>query len=167
MLTPEQAFESAVEFILQQEGGFVDDPNDSGGLTNYGISQRAYPKLDIRKLTRADAIQIYRSDYWLRCRCDELPAPLALLVFDSAVNQGPDAAIRALQASVGTTADGVMGPQTITAAGMVALNRSIPELVARRMYAYGKNAKFQLYGLGWARRLTLAHEAALKTLEAA
>ncbi len=166
MLTSEQAFEAAIEFVLEREGGLVDDPNDSGGLTNYGISQRAYPRLDIRNLTRADAVQIYRSDYWLRCRCDELPAPLALLVFDSAVNQGPDAAIRALQAALGTTSDGVMGPQTITAAGIVALNRSIPELVARRMYAYGKNSKFVLDGLGWSRRLALAYQAALKTLEA-
>jgi hypothetical protein len=57
-------FERAVAFVLRHEGGYVNDPRDPGGETKYGISKRAYPRLDIKGLTEADAKEIYRRDYW-------------------------------------------------------------------------------------------------------
>ena len=81
-------FERALKFVLQHEGGLVEDPRDPGGVTKYGISQRAYPHLDIRKLTVEQAREIYLRDYWIRAGCDALPWPRDLLVFDTAVNLG-------------------------------------------------------------------------------
>ncbi|WP_425526518.1 glycosyl hydrolase 108 family protein [Xanthomonas oryzae] len=50
--------------MLSHEGGYVNDPRDPGGETQWGISKRAYPELNIRALTRDQAIEIYRRDYW-------------------------------------------------------------------------------------------------------
>ena len=58
------AFDYALDFVLREEGGYTNNPNDPGGETNYGICKRNYPNLDIKGLTRAQAIAIYRRDYW-------------------------------------------------------------------------------------------------------
>ena len=84
----ENDFEIAVEFVLEREGGLSDDPDDPGGLTKYGISQRAYPQLDIENLTVYDAKEIYYQDYWLKSGCDKLVPPLDLIVFDTSVHCG-------------------------------------------------------------------------------
>ncbi|MCI0598162.1 MAG: hypothetical protein L0Y60_01355 [Beijerinckiaceae bacterium] len=88
-------FEQAVEYILDWEGGsrLV---RDTGGLTRYGISQRAFPNVDIVRLTRANAIYLYRVHYWDKLDCDSLPDEMRLAVFDCAVNQGVGAAARFL-----------------------------------------------------------------------
>lgn len=77
-----------MEFVLAWEGGYTDDPTDPGGRTNFGISQRAYPDLDIASLTREDAVAIYRRDYWTPAGCDGLPPPMALVAFNASVNCG-------------------------------------------------------------------------------
>ena len=79
-------FDTAVTAVLSYEGGYVNDPNDPGGETNWGISKRAYPNLDIRNLTRDRAIQIYRRDYWDSLGCDQFPPAIVIALFDSAVN---------------------------------------------------------------------------------
>ena len=102
-----ESFDRCVRAVLLEEGGLSDHQQDPGGLTKYGISRRAYPDLDIRRLTMDDVIEIYRRDYWNPVRCTDLPASLALLVFDSAVNQGAGTAARLLQKAVGVTEDEV------------------------------------------------------------
>jgi len=81
-------FERAMEFVFRWEGGYINDPDDPGGETHWGISKRAYPMLDIKDLTRDEARDIYRSSYWERAGCGALPWPLNLVVFDTAVNMG-------------------------------------------------------------------------------
>ena len=70
-------FHTAMKFILSPdvEGEYSNDPNDPGGETKWGISKRAYPDLDIRNLTKADALAIYFRDYWTACDCDNIPFP--------------------------------------------------------------------------------------------
>jgi len=153
-------FDRCVEFVLQHEGGLSDDPLDAGGLTNFGISQRSYPNLDVRNLTKADAIEIYRRDYWQRCRCDEIPSHLATILFDSAVNQGPSAAIRMLQTSLNVKSDGYIGPITIAAA-LKADNGIVAEFVARRALRYATHENLERYGLGWFRRLAACQQLAI------
>ena len=77
-----------IEFILKMEGGYVNNQKDPGGETKYGISKRAYPNVDIKNLTKNDAIAIYYRDYWLRCGANNFPFPLAACVMDTAVNMG-------------------------------------------------------------------------------
>ncbi len=88
-------FDHAVRYILDWEGGsrLV---RDTGGLTRYGISQRAFPNVDIAGLTRAGAIRLYRIHYWDKLDCDSLPDDIRLAAFDCAVNQGVGTAERFL-----------------------------------------------------------------------
>jgi lysozyme family protein len=117
VITPKlTAWEHASRWIIEAEGGEVNDPSDSGGHTKFGISKRSYPHVDIASLTRDRALDIYRTDYWSRAGCHDLPAALALVVFDHAVLSGPRTAVAALQRAVLVTADGIVGPATIAAA---------------------------------------------------
>lgn len=90
-------FDDAVNLVLQHEGGYVNDPQDPGGETNFGISKRSYPALDIKNLTRTDAIEIYRRDWWERYGMDRVPAFIASKLFDAMVNMGPSTAMKCLQ----------------------------------------------------------------------
>ncbi len=108
-------FEKALGFILKWEGGRINDKNDPGGLTIYGISMRSYPsevkKMDElwRKGELKGALEIaktiYKRNYWDRMGCDELPFPLDVIVFDTAVNMGVGAATSFLKSSNGDYKD--------------------------------------------------------------
>jgi hypothetical protein len=89
-------FPEAFDFVIGREGGYNNDPRDPGGETKYGISKRSYPDLDIASLTLDDARRIYQQHYWDRVGGDELPAPLALVVFDTAVHSGVSRALKFL-----------------------------------------------------------------------
>ena len=114
-------FQQAVEVVLKHEGGYVNDPTDPGGETNFGISRRSYPDLDIRNLTREQAIEIYRQDFWERWGYDRIrDLAVATKVFDMAVNMGPKRAHTLLQQALGligspVVVDGILGPQTLKA----------------------------------------------------
>lgn len=123
-------FLPAFQIVVGIEGGYVNDPQDPGGETKFGISKRAYPALDIAALTLEQAQQIYLRDYWDACGCDTMPWERALCVFDMAVNQGQGAA-RALN---------VQAHDAI-------------ELMAERAVRYAGNKNFPTYGKGWMNRL--------------
>ncbi len=155
-------FDAAVEIILKHEGGYVNNPKDPGGETSYGISQRAYPDLNIEALTRMDAIRIYKRDYWDACHCGELPENIRLLVFDCAVNQGVGFAIQALQKILGLGQDGIVGPKTIMV--LNTLNRDIrTDYAVARMERYVDNNRFEHFGKGWLKRLMKTLSMALMT----
>jgi len=121
-VTPDERFRQAVEVVLRNEGGYVNDPRDPGGETKYGISKRSYPNLDIANLTREDAIAIYYRDWWQRYGYDRLQDDaVATKLLDMAVNMGPATAHRLLQEALvflghDIAVDGILGPQTIGAA---------------------------------------------------
>src|SRR3546814_17365189 len=71
--TPSAGFDSAVARVFGDEGGFVDDPVDRGGATNFGISSRAHPDVDVASLTREDAVTLCRERYWEPIGGDPLP----------------------------------------------------------------------------------------------
>ena len=75
-------FDDAIGIVLKHEGGYVNDKNDPGGETRYGISKRAYPDLDIKNLTISQATEIYKKDYWVKGKCDKVPPKLRLIYFD-------------------------------------------------------------------------------------
>jgi lysozyme family protein len=159
-------FEAAIELLLSPdvEGGYVNDLLDPGGETHWGISKRSYPDLDIRNLRKAEAIEIYRKDFWMPLCCSDLPPALAIILFDSAVNQGKRPAIEMLQASLGVAVDGLIGPVTVTAARSMTterLSRAMATFMARRGLRYSRNALFSRYALGWFKRLFLFYETAL------
>jgi len=153
-LTP---LEHAFIWVLATEGGYVNDPNDHGGETKYGISKRQYPTLDIRDLTIEEAQEIYRVDYWDEHRCGELPIALGLFVFDAVVNHHPKTAVMFLQHSLGTKADGIIGPNTIRHALNSDIHATLIKMLTARANFYyslitsdSSQAKFQN---GWIARL--------------
>ena len=114
-------FDDIIDVVLKHEGGLVDDPDDPGGLTNLGISQRAYPDEDIRGLTVDRAKELYKRDYWDRFRVGDLPDTVKHIYFDMCVNMGGGRAIKILQKACNSKnsdqidVDGGMGPATIKA----------------------------------------------------
>ena len=90
-----------MEFVFKWEGGYVNDPDDPGGETNFGISKKTYPKVDIKNLTKERARAIYKKDYWDMCLCDELDSPADIIVFDTAVSMGLKKALTLFQESEG------------------------------------------------------------------
>ena len=114
------SFAIILPFILAQEGGFTNNPYDRGGLTNMGISLADLPHgsnvNDIKNLTVDQAKAIYQDKYWDACKCSRLPGPVAAAVMDTAVTCGAGTAAKILQASLGVTADGLVGPITLAAA---------------------------------------------------
>lgn len=81
-------FHRSMIFIFKWEGGYINHVEDPGGETKYGISKRAYPDVDIKTLTKAQAEDIYHRDYWLKAGCETLSWPDCLVQFDTAVNMG-------------------------------------------------------------------------------
>ena len=79
---------SAITRVIQREGGYVNDPADTGGETKFGISKKAYPNLDVANLTETQAAAIYKRDYWDAIGADQLPANIREIAFDAAVNHG-------------------------------------------------------------------------------
>lgn len=149
-------WEKAIAFVLKEEGLYSNDPNDKGGETNFGISKRSYPNVDIKSLTVDKAKEIYIKDFWNVCHCDELPFPLSIAVFDSAVNQGVGAASRMLQIALNVTVDGVIGPKTIAAAfksEFVGVRRFLTQRMVRYIDTIAKDPTQRVFAENWAGRL--------------
>lgn len=145
-------FEKCIDFILKHEGGYVNHPSDPGGETNFGIAKKFYPDLDIKNLTVKQAKEIYYKEYWLKLKCDELPLPVAAMVFDAGVNQGLVASAKILQRSLKVTDDGVIGKKTIEAIMSTTPGQLLPEMCARRCQYYASIKNVDTFGLGWMRR---------------
>lgn len=118
-------FDVAVQIVLSNEGGLTDDPDDPGGLTNFGFDARDNPDLtpdQIRAMTKDEAVQRYYAKWWQPYRWRDLPIPIACKAFDAAVNMGAGDAVRCLQracraAGAVVAEDGVLGVATVGAAG--------------------------------------------------
>ena len=111
------SFDEIIGITLHHEGGYVHDPKDLGGETNFGIAKRFYPDVDIKNLTEDEAKEIYKRDYWVRNRVEELPENLRHIFFDMCVNQGRGTAVKILQRACNAKGadlaiDGGFGPGT-------------------------------------------------------
>lgn len=82
------AFIAIWEWGNRKDGGYTNDPTDPGGETKWGISKRAHPDIDIKSLTKEEALVIYEKDYWLKIGADKMEKKLAIAAFDCAVNCG-------------------------------------------------------------------------------
>lgn len=124
-------FKYALDFVLDAEGGYTNDPNDPGGETNFGIDKRSHPKENIKNLTKERAAEIYWNDYWLKSCAEHLPKLIAIAYFDSAVNTGIKQANRFLQRAVSVNDDGIVGPVTLNA-----VTHAEPKSTANRLIDY-------------------------------
>lgn len=137
------AFDKALKRTLGHEGGVSDHPSDRGGFTNRGITQHLYniwrtttgqSTRPVNQITDREIVQIALEEFWLPCKCAELPEAIALAVFDMAFNSSPPAAIRCLQRALGVTVDGRIGPKTIAAANAAGLSLVLDFLKKRAAY---------------------------------
>jgi lysozyme family protein len=154
-------FDECFKLIIQDEGGYVNDPRDPGGRTNLGVTQRNWEaylnrsvtETEMRRLMAEDVRTFYKIRYWDKIRGDDLPAGVDYAVFDLAVNSGVSKASMTLQSLVGAFADGKIGPKTLNAVA----NADAPKLIAsicdmRRDFLRGLST-FAVYGKGWLRRV--------------
>ncbi len=177
---PSAAFEASLPFILRWEGGYVNHPNDPGGATNKGVTQRVYDdwrgkkglaRRTVKQIEDAEVHAIYESGYWLPPRCDILQRQLDVVQFDTAVNMGVGRAVRFLQEAVGCAVDGGFGPNTERAVAGCDLGGAIIAYCdAREAYYHRlaeRNPKLKVFLKGWMNRINaLRKEVGLPGFEA-
>lgn len=161
-------FATCLAFVLEREGGFVDDPVDRGGATNHGITQATYDEWcvtkgmphpsPVRDILPDEVEAIYRAQYWEPVRAHLVLEPLDLVLFDTAVQHGVKQAVKLLQRAVGVDVDGAFGPATLYAvtnrpATLVAYNvmEERRKFYARIIENNPTQAKFEK---GWDNRMT-------------
>jgi len=152
------SFESIVQVVLKHEGGYVNDPDDSGGETNFGISKRAFPDLDIKNLTKEDAVKIYHDKYWKPSKVEMLPERLWATYFDMAVNMGKKRACEILQKAcnhkrnVNIKVDGRLGRNTAASAKKLEPERLQSFRVKYYAELINRKPKLEKYWFGWYKR---------------
>ena len=122
-------FNEIIEEVLEAEGGFVNDPDDLGGATNFGVTQKSYSAFlgseasvdDVRNMTRDEAKECYKKDFWNPAKVDRLPDNLKHIYFDMVVNMGRKNAGKIIQQAVNTKKnqslleiDGIVGAGTLS-----------------------------------------------------
>lgn len=143
-------FNKAFERLLGNEGAYVNHPEDPGGETNWGISKRSYPTLDIKNLTREQAQAIYLRDFWQPL--GDAPGAVKFQAFDFAVNSGIQTAIRKLQAAIGVADDGHWGPASAAKLASMDVNDVLMRYVAQRIRFWTALQSWPTFGKGWANR---------------
>lgn len=146
-------FDTLFDRLIGHEGGYVNDPNDPGGETKWGISKRSYPHLDIKNLTRGQAKDLYRYDFWAPVAKHNLHPGVAWQLFDFAVNSGISTALKAYQRAVGVVDDGIIGSVTRRAIEAMPVEDRIMGLIAERLEFMTNTRNWPYHGRGWARRM--------------
>ena len=152
-------FDEIIEVVLEHEGGYVNDPKDPGGETNFGIAKRSHPDVDIKNLTKEGAKEIYKEVYWDKNKVESLPRDLWHIYFDMCVNQGKSRAVKIIQRAVNgkggsLTVDGGMGPMTI--ASIFKSNVELDRIRAYRVKYYSdlvtRKPDLERFYFGWFKR---------------
>ena len=153
-------FEIAIQVVLTNEGGYVANASDPGGETNFGISKRAYPDVDIRHLTADVAKEIYRRDYW---RYGDLNSQgIATKLLDMSVNMGRGMAVLIAQHAlvdlgVVIATDGIWGPKTEATLNSSLESEILPEIRVHQTSHYvelvAQHPEMYQFMKGWLRRV--------------
>lgn len=165
-------FARALSLVLKHEGGWSDHPADPGGATMKGVTLanfRRYvkpnaTKADLKAITDEQIATVYRRFYWDTVAGAELPDGVDYAVFDFAVNSGPSRAAKYLQAVVGVTQDGKIGPATVKAARQMAQASIIHKLCDNRLAFLKRLPTWPTFGKGWERRVKEVRSDALSLL---
>lgn len=149
-------FDRAFAELLGHEGGYSNHPHDPGGETMWGITkavakENGYTGAMV-DMSVSVARMIYAKKYWIS-QFDELPYPVALQIFDAAVNSGVGQAVRWLQRSVGVADDGKIGPVTLKAVLAVDPLKVVLLFNSERLMFMTNLSTWPSFGKGWARRI--------------
>ena len=152
-------FDDIIEVVLEHEGGYVNDPDDPGGETNFGVAKRSHPDVDIANLTKEGAKEIYKEVYWDANKVESLPENLRHIAFDMYVNQGKSRGVKILQQAAnakgaGLKVDGGLGPMTLKA--ITESNVELQRVRAYRIKYYAdlvtRKPDLEKFYFGWFRR---------------
>lgn len=146
-------FDEVFNRLMGHEGNYSNDPNDPGGETKWGISKRAYPSLIIKSLTREDAYNIYKKDFWDKLELYSIPDNVSFQLFDFAVNSGIQTAIRYFQRALGIADDGYFGPISKETMKNTSETDMIMNLNAERLNYMTRLSGWSSFSKGWARRI--------------
>jgi len=162
----DEYFEAAFAALIDLEGGYINDPDDPGGETKYGISRKSYPDLDIESLTEEEARAIYRKDFWEALSLSEVTTlEIAGEIFDTAVNMGKHAAAVIAQKALkylgeDLKVDGIMGPKTLAALNKWGEQDPRALFVCLNGFQFleytaiiSSRPALEQYGRGWTRRI--------------
>ena len=155
-------FDTCLAHVLASEGGYVNNPQDLGGMTNLGCTKTTWElfvghpvsEADMRNLTPADVAPLYKRKYWDAVSGDLLPEGLDYAVFDAAINSGPGRAAKWLQEVVGVTADGSIGPATLKAIEAFNALELIAHYNDKRLQFLEALPTFATFGKGWSSRVS-------------
>ena len=151
-------FNDIIEKVLEHEGGYVDDSDDLGGETNFGITKRFYPDVDIKNLTKEEAKDIYYQDYWLKNKVNKMPPELKYIYFDMCINMGKRTAVKILQRasnnknSKDIEVDGGLGTNTFEAIQDLEVERVRAYRVKYYVDLVNKKPEQEKFYFGWFRR---------------
>ena len=150
-------FDKAFDLLIGNEGGYVNNPADPGGETNWGITRtvavaNGYAG-DMRIMPKETAKQIYKKMYWDKLQCDQLPFIVAFQLFDAGVNHGNSQAVKFLQRALSVVDDGVIGAKTIAAVSKLDDMQIVMLFNAERIEFYAALKTFSTFGKGWVRRV--------------
>lgn len=150
-------FDKAFDLLIGNEGGYVNNPADPGGETNWGITKtvavaNGYTG-DMRTMQKETAKQIYKKMYWDKLQCDQLPFIVAFQLFDAGVNHGNSQAVKFLQRALSVADDGVIGAKTIAATNSLDDLQIVMLFNAERIEFYAALKTFSTFGKGWVRRV--------------
>lgn len=161
-------FQACLDFTFRYEGGFVNHPADPGGATNWGITRnvlagwRGKPVsvTDVKNMSRSEAADIYRANYWAAVRGDELPLGVDLVVWDYGVNSGPSRAIKSLQSALGVKVDGFIGAATLDAASKFDAKELVDRICNERQRFVRGLKPYKTFGKGWEARIAACRKLA-------
>jgi len=132
-----KAYNVVCGWIAHAEGGYVDNLQDPGGETKYGISKKAFPNMDIKSLTIDEAMHIYNTKYWMPLQLDKYPFGIALFIFDTAILQGVSTAKKIIE--VGIDSNNV--------------DKTLLKLLPMRLWLLALVDDFSKFGKGWTNRI--------------
>lgn len=164
-------YTTAMVHIRRDEGGYVNHKLDPGGATNFGVTQavydafrkrNGYPARSVKQITSTEVDVIYRTQYADKVRYDDIPAGVDYATLDAAVNSGVSRGAKWLQLSVGASADGQVGPQTLAKTKSADPVKTIKAICFRRLSFVQSLKTWTTFGKGWSRRIAGVEANAVK-----
>jgi hypothetical protein len=158
-------FGTTMDLMLNLEGKKTDDPRDRGGRTNFGVTQGTYnkwrdsknlPRQDVFKITKDEAMQLYKKNFWGIIGGDKLPQKTAMALMSFALTDGPEDSVRLVQRMLKIPVTGYMGPATLAK-----INKLVEKygdegfankVLNRQIIRYKNDEQAHIYGRGWVNR---------------
>jgi lysozyme family protein len=173
-------WDKSCDMVLAHEGGFTSDPRDKGnslpdgraGSTMLGCTQANWEAYvghqvtwdDMKKLTKDDVKPLYKKNYWDAVSGDLLPTGLDYAAFDFAINAGPAASRKMIQRALGVVVDGSIGPNTLKAIKSADAKDLMKKFSDAKTVFYKGLENFNVYGVGWLKRVADVQAVADKML---